>query len=189
MKTDTRSELLDRHRDFAAGGEDLFRSGQAQRHSARAAGRGSALPRASRSAQDSRRRQGDGEEPARARHPAHRRSGRARRRRSSKRASANGGWRWPARRRASMRAAGSMPKSASAATRNRSATSTRSTTTRATRSSSKPRWRILPKRSARRLREHGLHARTIQLKLRYSDFSTITRAHYFRLARRNSISI
>jgi DNA polymerase-4 len=29
----------------------------------------------------------------------------------------------------------------------------------------------------RRLREHGLAARTIQLKLRYSDFSTITRAH------------
>jgi DNA polymerase-4 len=29
----------------------------------------------------------------------------------------------------------------------------------------------------RRLREHGLHARTIQLKLRYADFSTITRAH------------
>jgi DNA polymerase-4 len=28
----------------------------------------------------------------------------------------------------------------------------------------------------RRLREHGLHARTVQLKLRYSDFSTITRA-------------
>jgi DNA polymerase IV len=28
----------------------------------------------------------------------------------------------------------------------------------------------------RRLREHGLNARTIQLKLRYSDFSTITRA-------------
>jgi DNA polymerase-4 len=30
---------------------------------------------------------------------------------------------------------------------------------------------------ARRLREHELFARTIQLKLRYSDFSTITRAH------------
>jgi DNA polymerase-4 len=30
---------------------------------------------------------------------------------------------------------------------------------------------------ARRLRDHGLHARTVQLKLRYSDFSTITRAH------------
>jgi len=29
----------------------------------------------------------------------------------------------------------------------------------------------------RRLREHGFHARTIQLKLRYSDFTTITRAH------------
>ena len=29
----------------------------------------------------------------------------------------------------------------------------------------------------RRLREHNLEARTIQLKLRYSDFSTITRAH------------
>ncbi|MEO5936669.1 MAG: DNA polymerase IV, partial [Terriglobales bacterium] len=30
---------------------------------------------------------------------------------------------------------------------------------------------------ARRLREHQLFARTIQLKLRYSDFSTFTRAH------------
>jgi DNA polymerase-4 len=29
----------------------------------------------------------------------------------------------------------------------------------------------------RRLREHKLFARTVQLKLRYSDFSTITRAH------------
>ena len=29
----------------------------------------------------------------------------------------------------------------------------------------------------RRLREHGLHARTVQIKLRYQDFSTITRAH------------
>jgi DNA polymerase-4 len=29
----------------------------------------------------------------------------------------------------------------------------------------------------RRLREHGLYARTVQLKLRYSDFSTFTRAH------------
>jgi DNA polymerase-4 len=29
----------------------------------------------------------------------------------------------------------------------------------------------------RRLREHGLNARTIQLKLRYKDFTTITRAH------------
>ena len=29
----------------------------------------------------------------------------------------------------------------------------------------------------RRLREQGLHARTLQLKLRYNDFTTITRAH------------
>jgi DNA polymerase-4 len=29
----------------------------------------------------------------------------------------------------------------------------------------------------RRLREHGLHSRTVQLKLRYQDFTTITRAH------------
>jgi DNA polymerase-4 len=35
----------------------------------------------------------------------------------------------------------------------------------------------LAEKIARRLREHGLHARTLQLKLRYSDFSTITRAH------------
>lgn len=28
----------------------------------------------------------------------------------------------------------------------------------------------------RRLREHGIHARTVQLKLRYSDFTTLTRA-------------
>ncbi len=30
---------------------------------------------------------------------------------------------------------------------------------------------------ARRLREHSLHARTVNLKFRYSDFSTFTRAH------------
>jgi len=35
----------------------------------------------------------------------------------------------------------------------------------------------LSEKVARRLREHGLHARTIQLKLRYSDFTTITRAY------------
>jgi DNA polymerase-4 len=35
----------------------------------------------------------------------------------------------------------------------------------------------LAEKVGRRLREHGLHARTVQLKLRYSDFTTITRAH------------
>jgi len=37
----------------------------------------------------------------------------------------------------------------------------------------------LSEKVGRRLREHALFARTIQLKLRYSDFSTITRAHTF----------
>jgi DNA polymerase IV len=37
----------------------------------------------------------------------------------------------------------------------------------------------LAEKVARRLREHQLHARTMQLKLRYSDFTTITRAHTF----------
>jgi len=37
----------------------------------------------------------------------------------------------------------------------------------------------LAERVGRRLREHQLHARTMQLKLRYSDFTTITRAHTF----------
>lgn len=35
----------------------------------------------------------------------------------------------------------------------------------------------LSEKVSRRLREHSLHARTVQLKLRYTDFSTITRAH------------
>ena len=35
----------------------------------------------------------------------------------------------------------------------------------------------LAEKVGRRLREHALHARTIHLKLRYSDFTTITRAH------------
>jgi DNA polymerase-4 len=34
----------------------------------------------------------------------------------------------------------------------------------------------------RRLREHRLHARTVQLKLRYKDFSTFTRAHTLSVA-------
>jgi DNA polymerase-4 len=37
----------------------------------------------------------------------------------------------------------------------------------------------LSEKVGRRLREHELHARTLQLKLRYSDFTTITRAHTF----------
>lgn len=37
----------------------------------------------------------------------------------------------------------------------------------------------LAEKVGRRLREHRLSARTVQLKLRYSDFTTITRAHTF----------
>ena len=37
----------------------------------------------------------------------------------------------------------------------------------------------LAEKVARRLREHAIAARTVQLKLRYSDFTTITRAHTF----------
>lgn len=35
----------------------------------------------------------------------------------------------------------------------------------------------LTEMAARRLREHELHARTVHLKLRYEDFTTLTRAH------------
>jgi DNA polymerase-4 len=35
----------------------------------------------------------------------------------------------------------------------------------------------LAEKVGRRLREHGLYTRTVQLKLRFSDFTTITRAH------------
>lgn len=35
----------------------------------------------------------------------------------------------------------------------------------------------LAEKVARRLREHGLYTHTVQLKLRFSDFTTITRAH------------
>jgi DNA polymerase-4 len=38
-------------------------------------------------------------------------------------------------------------------------------------------WPRLSQMVGRRLRENGLFARTVQLKLRYKDFSTITRAH------------
>ena len=76
------AELFDRHRLFAAGGQDRLGSGQAERHSARAARRRSAVSRAARSAQNSGRRQGDGEESARARHSPHRRSCRAGRQRA-----------------------------------------------------------------------------------------------------------
>jgi DNA polymerase-4 len=47
----------------------------------------------------------------------------------------------------------------------------------------------LAEKVGRRLREHGLHARTIQLKVRYTDFSTITRAHTFPAATQLDIDL
>ena len=62
-------------------------------------------------------------------------------------------------------------------TRSRSATSTPSLRTPRFRARSKPPWPDWPKRWPGGVREHGFFARTLHLKLRYSDFSTLTRAH------------
>ena len=61
--------------------------------------------------------------------------------------------------------------------RSRSATNTLTTKTPPTRTSLKSTLMRLSEMVGRRLREAELHARTIQLKLRYKDFTTITRAH------------
>ena len=47
----------------------------------------------------------------------------------------------------------------------------------------------LSERVARRLREHGLWTRTVQVKLRWSDFTTITRAHTLPLATQLDIDL
>ena len=47
----------------------------------------------------------------------------------------------------------------------------------------------LAEKVGRRLRGHGLYARTLQLKLRYSDFSTITRAYSFPAATQLDIDL
>ena len=76
-----------------------------------------------------------------------------------------------------MRADGSTTKSAKMSTRNRSATSTPSTKIRAMQSALQSTLMRLSEMVGRRLREGGYFARTLQLKLRYKDFTTITRAH------------
>ncbi len=68
MKDGDATELLDRHRHLAAGSEGLLRPGEAERGVVDSAGPRDGVPRAARRAQDSRRRQGDGEAPARERH-------------------------------------------------------------------------------------------------------------------------
>ena len=140
-------------------------------------GEEAAISGAARRAQDSRRRQGHRKESARLRHPQSRRPGARSTKISSTSASASGDSRWPENRAAWMRAAGSTAKSARTTIRSRSATSTRSTKTPPTSDMLESTLARLSEMVGRRLREHQLYARTIQLKLRYSDFTTITRAH------------
>ena len=94
-----------------------------------------------------------------------------------KNVSENGAWPWPAKRVEKMPEAGStakleltpMPKSISHEhTYNEDTASTEQLESTLMR---------LSEMVGRRLREGGLHARTLQLKLRYKDFTTITRAH------------
>ena len=140
-------------------------------------GPGSGVPGAARRAPRARRGQGDGEEPARRRHTQGRRPGAPGRKVPGAALRQVGAWRWPGNRADWMPAAGSIPKSARTPGPNRSATSTPSTRTRPTWSSIESTLARLSEMVGRRLREHKLQARTLQLKLRYSDFTTITRAH------------
>ena len=96
---------------------------------------------------------------------------------SSKNASENGGWLSPANRAGKMPAAGSTTKSAAdsdAKSISHEHTYNEDTANVEQLESTLMR---LSEMVGRRLREAGLHARTIQLKLRYKDFTTITRAH------------
>ena len=83
---------------------------------------------------------------------------------------------WPASLAARTPAAGSTATSATRKIPSPSATSTPSTGTRRTSNVLESTLARLSEMVGRRLREHALHARTVQLKLRYKDFSTITRA-------------
>ena len=141
--------------------------------SARAGGK---ISGAARCRRHSRRRQGDGEESSRHRHPSRRRSGRARRESIWSSASENGDSRWPASRAAKTPADGSTRRSAND-------TDPKSISHEHTFDEDTGDLERLQSTSmrfsemvGRRLREGGYFARTIQLKLRYKDFTTITRA-------------
>ena len=191
------AELLDRHRDLAPGGEDQLPTRPSPTASCgsfpgrrRRFWRRSTCAR-SRASAKSRRRTCT--RSAFARWATWRGSTRS----FSNSASANGAWRWPASRAGWTPAAGStreigedagaeidQPR-AHVSGRHRRCGAIESTLAR------------LCEMVGRRLREHGLHARTIQLKLRYSDFSTITRAHSiaradaarYRTVRRNARAV
>ena len=171
------AELLDRHRDLAAGGQD-----QPPIRPSRTACCGSfpGSEAAFLAPLDVRKVPGVGKVTEKNLHALGiRKVGDLARldERSSKSASANGAWRWPAKSRG-LDAGGWFdteigeddgPKSIS-----HEHTFNEDTADLAQIESTLAR---LSEMVGRRLREHGLHARTMQLKLRYSDFSTITRAH------------
>ena len=177
MKTETQTQLLDRYRQLASHRQGRLRKGQAQRRSVGSSRAGSQVSRAARCTRHSRRRQSDGAEPSRDGHTPGRGSCRPRRRRCSKSVSENGDLALAGKARGED--AGGWfdaevgehedPKSIS-----HEHTFNEDTANPAQLESTLMR---LTEMVARRLREHALHARTIQLKLRYKDFTTITRAH------------
>ena len=185
MKADDAAELLDRDRGFAAGGQDHVRPGEAERRAVGDSGQRGGVPGAARRAQGAGRRQGHGEESARVRHPQGRRPGAARRQFLEERF---GKWGLALAGKSRGLDAGGWfdteigedagPKSIS-----HEHTFGEDTADAAQIESTLAR---LCEMVGRRLREHGLHARTIQLKLRYSDFTTITRAHSIARGRRSS---
>ena len=164
------AELLHRDRGFAAGGQNRLGPGQAQRRAVGHPGTGGGV---------SWRRSTCARFPAWARSPrrtctrwasARWATWRSWTRLSWNSASASGAWRWPGNRAASTRAAGSIseigadegPKSIS-----HEHTFSEDTADLAQLEATLAR---LCEMVGRRLREHGLAARTIQLKLRYSGF-------------------
>ena len=171
------AQLFHRNRRVAHGGQGRLRSGQAERRSLGAARPGGALPGAARSPQNSRRRQSHRKESAIAgafaRWAIWPRSTKS----FCASISANGDWRWPESRTAWTRAAGSTARWARRAIRNPSATKFTFNEDTADSDVLESTLARLSEMVGRRLREHRLHARTVQLKLRYSDFTTITRAH------------
>ena len=169
-------ELLDRDWHVAADRQDLLRPGQAQWRAVGGAGRGDEVSRATGCAQDSRRREGDGEAVCRSRAftklaiwPNATSAGWSR-------TSARWDWRCRAKRAGWTRARGSTrdigedvgPRSIS-----HEHTYSHDTAERQTLEATLAR---LAEMVCRRLREQNLHPRTLQLKLRYSDFRTLTRA-------------
>ena len=176
-EVDDAVELLDRDSQLSTGRESRPPTKPSRNGILWVLPGGSGVSRAAGCSQDSRGRQGHGEEVCT--HWASRKSAtwRAWTRVSWRSGSGNGGWHWRAKLGAWMPVAGSMTKSARTEILNRSATNIRSTLIPLTWNDSSPRWRDCAKWWAGGCGNMDYYARTVQLKLRYKDFSTITRAH------------